>query len=67
MSLFLYYLDKDTTSSFQNKFVLCKTKRMTAKTKRFELDDGALFKSVASLWASVLLPLLIVFSITYYM
>ncbi len=65
MQLYLSYIDKDTISSFQSKFVLCKTKRMTKKIKRFELDGTALFKSVASLWASVLLPLLIVFSITY--
>jgi hypothetical protein len=51
--------------SFLDKFVLCKSKPMSDKLKKYELDGKALFKSVASLWASVLLPLLIVFGITY--
>jgi hypothetical protein len=32
--------------------------------KRFELNHGTLLKSMASLWASVLLPLLIIYGVS---
>jgi hypothetical protein len=39
---------------------------MSSKIKKFELDGKALLKSVLSLWASVLLPLIIVFGVSYF-
>jgi hypothetical protein len=38
---------------------------MNSKMKKFELNGKSLMKSLLSLWASVLLPLLIVFGISY--